>query len=67
VTSAEDIAEVGKVFFYSLFKDLIGCLVSKIIKVINLFHKSMLDDMNELLQEKITEKENISTLSSFQK
>jgi hypothetical protein len=44
-----------------------GCPISEIIKFINCFPKSFLDDMKESLQAEILEKEILSTLSSFQK
>jgi hypothetical protein len=67
VTEVGEISEVGKYFSSSLFKEPVGCPIIDILKVINLFPNSILDEMNVSLQVWISKTEIFSTLSSFQK
>jgi hypothetical protein len=67
VTSQEDIVEDGKYFFSSLFRERVGCSIPEILKVVELFPKEIIGEMNEALQEVISETEIFSTLSAFQK
>jgi hypothetical protein len=61
------ISLAGKTFFSSLFKDLEGCYFDNILKVIDLFTRSIIEEMNDSLQEDILEGEVLSTLLCFQK
>lgn len=67
MTSHEDIVEDGKYFFSSLFRERVGCSIPEILKVVELFPKEIIGEMNEALQEVISETEIFSTLSAFQK
>jgi hypothetical protein len=57
VSSFEDIVEAGKNFFLKLFKVPLGFPIEEILQVISLFPKSILEEMNDSLQEEITDKE----------
>jgi hypothetical protein len=44
-----------------------GCPIAEIIKVIDIFPRSITEDMNDSLLAQVIEEELLSTLSTFQK
>jgi hypothetical protein len=55
-SSHGEIATIGKEHFSNLFKDSLGCLIVEMLIVIKLFLESVNDEMNDYLQEEISEK-----------
>ena len=57
VSSFNEKSEAGKSFFKILFKELEGCNIQEILKVINLFPRLIDEEMNNSLREEVTEEE----------
>jgi hypothetical protein len=67
VSSFEGITKARTEFSSSLFRSPLGCLISKILKVVKLFPRFFNEYLNAYLLEDISKKEILDTLSYFQK
>jgi len=62
-SSHDEVVEARKSFFSSLFKKPEGCLITENINVVDIFPRSISEEINESLHEEILKGEIISTLS----
>jgi hypothetical protein len=67
VSSFAKISKVGVNYFGGLFSTPYGCPIKEILEVIDLFPRSIIEDVNESLQEEIMEGKVLATLEEFQK
>ena len=56
VSRQDQVAEVGKSYFSSLFKEPGGFPIEEILKVVSLFPSIITNEMNIALQEEISKK-----------
>jgi hypothetical protein len=62
ISSFEEKEEAWKSYFKNLFKEPLGCLIDKILKVINLFPRVFIEEMNDFLKVEVTKDEIWATL-----
>ena len=67
VSSFKEKMKARERFFKNLFKELEGCNIQEILKVVNLFLRMINEEMKIFLKEEFTEEELEKIVYSFQK